>query len=105
VTLARLGEAEPAAVLSGAFSAHFPPDISPVHEEDKMGIGEAQPLARHALGEAAYSAAFGRGAAMDDDEVVGYAMGEFGRLAALRAGHAAQAPELPRRPALPSRRE
>jgi predicted ATPase len=103
--LARLGEAEPAAVLSGAFSAHFPPDISPVHEEEKMGIGEAQLLARHALGEAAYSAAFGRGAAMDDDEVVGYAMGEFGRLAALRAGPAAQAPELPRRPALPSRRE
>jgi hypothetical protein len=95
VVLARLGEAEPAAVLSGAFSAHFPPDISPVHQDVKMDIGEAQSLARHALGEAAYSAAFAQGAAMDDDEVVGYAQGEFRRLAALRAEPGAQAPESP----------
>ena len=93
--LARLGEAEPAVVLSGAFSAHFPPDISAVNEDQKMGIGEAQSLARRTLGEAAYSAALGRGAAMDDDEVVEYAMGEFGRLAALRAEPGAQAPESP----------
>ena len=53
VVLARLGEAEPAAVLSGAFPAHFPPDISAVHQDEKMGIGEARSLARHALGEAA----------------------------------------------------
>ena len=103
VVLARLGEAEPAAVLSGAFSAHFPPDISPVHQDEKMGIGEAQSLARHALGEAAYSAALARGAAMDDDEVVGYAQGEFRRLAALRAEPGAQAPESPPGPARPSR--
>ena len=51
--LARLGEAEPAVVLSGAFSAHFPPDISAVHQDVKMGVEEAQSLARHALGEAA----------------------------------------------------
>ena len=54
VVLARLGEAEPAVVLSGAFSAHFPPGISAVHQDVTMGIEEAQSLARHALGEAAY---------------------------------------------------
>ena len=105
VVLARLGEAEPAAVLSGAFSAHFPPDISPVHEDQKMDIGEAQSLARHALGEAAYSAALARGAAMDDDELLGYAPGEFRRLAALRAEPGAQTPEPPPALAPPSPRE
>ena len=88
VVLALLGEAEPAAVLSGAFSAHFPPDISAVHQDQKMGIGEAQSLARRTLGEVAYSAALARGAAMDDDEVVGYAQGQFRRLAALRGNGA-----------------
>ena len=105
VVLARLGEAEPVAVLSGAFSAHFPLDISAVHQDEKMEISGAQSLARHALGEAAYSAALGRGAAMDDDEVVGYAQGEFRRLADLRAEPGAQAPESPPGPARPSRRE
>ena len=99
VVLARLGEAEPAAVLAGAFSANFPPDISPVHQDVKMDIGEAQSLARHALGEAAYSAALARGAAMDDDEVIGYTQGEFRRLAVLRAEPGAQAPESPPGPA------
>jgi predicted ATPase len=105
VVLAWLGEAEPAVVLSGAFSAHFPADISAVNEDEKMGIGEAQSLARHALGEAAYSAALGRGTAMDDDEVVEYGLGEFGRLAALRAEPGAQAPASRPGPARPSRRE
>jgi hypothetical protein len=91
--------------LSGAFPAHFPPNISPVHQDVKMDIGEAQSLARHALGEAAYSVALARGAAMDDDEVVGYTQGEFRRLAALRAEAGAQAPESPPGPARPSRRE
>ncbi len=91
-TLARLGEAEPAVVLSGAFSANFPPDISAVNEDQKMGIGEAQSLARRTLGEAAYNAALIRGAAMDSDEVVGYAQGEFRRLAALSAESGEQAP-------------
>ena len=103
--LARLGEAEPAAVLSGAFSAHFPPDISAVHQDVKMGVEEAQSLARHALGEAAYGAALARGAAMDDDELAGYAQGEFRRLAALRAEPGTRAPESPPGPARPSRRE
>jgi predicted ATPase/class 3 adenylate cyclase len=103
--LARLGEAEPAVVLSGAFSALFPPDISAVHQDVKMGVEEAQSLGRHALGEAACSAALARGAAMDDDEVVGYAQGEFRRLAALRAEPGPQAPESPPGPARPSRRE
>ena len=85
MVLARLGEAEPAVVLSGAFSAHFPPDISAVHEDEKMGIGEAQALARRTLSEAAYSAALARGTEMDDDELAGYAQGEFRRVAALRA--------------------
>ena len=93
--LARLGEAEPAVVLSGAFSANFPPDISAVNEDQKMGIGEAQSLARRTLGEAAYSAAFIRGAAMDNDALVDYAQGEFRRLAALRAESGAPAPESP----------
>jgi predicted ATPase/class 3 adenylate cyclase len=105
VALARLGEAEPAAVLSGAFSAHFPPDISPVHQDQKMDVGEAQSLARRALGEAAYSAALARGAAMDDDQVVGYTQGEFRRLADLRTEPGAQAPESPPDPARPSRLE
>jgi len=96
VVLARLGEAEPAAVLSGAYSAHFPPDITPVHHDVTMDIGEAQALARHALGEAAYSTALTRGAAMDDDELVGYVQGEFRRLAAQPG---AQAPESPPSPA------
>jgi hypothetical protein len=68
--------------LSGAFSAHFPLPVSAVHESDMMRIGEAQSLARHVLGEAAYSAALARGAAMEDDEAVGYELGEFRRLAA-----------------------
>ena len=105
VVLARLGEAEPAAVLSGAFSAHFPPSISAVHKGERMEIREAQSLARRALGEAAYGAAVGRGAAMDDDEVVGYAQGEVRRVAALLAGSGEQAPESQPGPARPSRRE
>ena len=105
VALARLGEAEPAVVLSGAFSAHFPPHVSAIHEDERMGIGEAQSLARQALGEAAYSAALARGAAMDDEEVVEYAMGEYRRLAALRAGPGTQAPESQPGPTRPSRRE
>jgi hypothetical protein len=58
-------------------------------------MGKTQDLARHTLGEAAYGAAAGRGAAMDDDEIVPYAVGEFQRVAALlaqpgpRAGRAA----------------
>jgi hypothetical protein len=53
-------------------------------------------LVRHALGEAAYDAAVGRGAAMDDDEVVGYAVGEFRRVAGLLAKPGVQAPDTPR---------
>ena len=93
--LARLGQAEPAAVLAGAFSAHFPPDISAVHQDERLGIGEAQSLARRALGEAAYSAALARGAAMDDHEVVEYAQDEYRRLASMRAEPGASAPESP----------
>jgi hypothetical protein len=92
--LARLGEAEPAAVLSGAFSAHFPPSNSVVSKDEQMEIDVAQSLARHTLGEAAYGAAFGRGAVMDDDEVVDYALREFRRLAGLCAQSDAQAPDL-----------
>ena len=95
VVLARLGEAEPAAVLAGAFSGHFPADISAGYQDEKMGIGEALSLARRELGEAGYSAALARGAAMDDDEVVGYAQGEYRRLASLLAKPSAPAPESP----------
>ena len=95
VVLARLGEAEPSAVLSGAFSAHYPPGISPVPKNERLDIGEAQSLARRALGEAAYSVALAQGAAMDDDEVVGYAQGQYRRLASLRAEPWVPAPESP----------
>jgi len=103
VVLARIGEAGPAAVLSGAFSAHFPPSVSAVHKGERTEIREAQSLARRAPGEAAYGAALARGAAMDDDEVVRYAQGELRRVAALLAGSGEQAPESPPGPARPSR--
>jgi predicted ATPase len=96
--LARLGEAGPAAVLSGAFAAHFPASIS-ARTNEQMATGKTQDLARHALGETAYSAAFGRGAAMDDDEIVRYAVGEFQRVAELLAQPVAQATEAPPSPA------
>jgi hypothetical protein len=92
VVLARLGEARPAAVLSGAFAAHFPASISARNETEQRAIGRSQAFARHALGEATYGAAVGRGAAMDDDEAVGYAVGEFQRVAALLAKSGARAP-------------
>jgi predicted ATPase/DNA-binding XRE family transcriptional regulator len=103
--LARLGQAEPAAVLAGAFSAHFPPDISAVHEDERLGIGEAQSLAHRALGETAYRAALARGAAMDDNQVVEYAQGEYRRLASLSAEPTAPTPQSPPSPARSARRE
>jgi hypothetical protein len=105
VVLARIGQAEPAAVLSGAFSAHFPPDISAVHQDEKMRIGQAQLLACRALGEGTYSAALARAAAMDEDQTVGYVQSEYRRLAHLRAGSVARAPESPPGQPRPSRRE
>jgi hypothetical protein len=95
--LARLGEAGPAAVLSGASAAHFPGSVSAWYE--LMVTDQAEALARHALGEAAYDAAAGRGAAMDEDEVVRYAVGEFQRVAALLAEPDARVPEAPPVPA------
>ena len=47
----------------------------------------------------------GRGATMDNDKVVEYALGEVQRLVALRAQPGAQAPQSPPGPARPSRRE
>jgi predicted ATPase len=105
VMLARLGQAEPAAVLSGAVSAHFPTSISSVPEEEQMAIDEAQSLARHALGETAYSAALARGAAMDDDEVVECTVGELRRVAALIGKPSPEAPESPPDMVRRSRRE
>jgi predicted ATPase len=95
VVLARFGEAGPAAVLAGAVSAYFPASISALDKDARMAIDLAQALTRHALGEDAYSAALRRGAAMDEDEVVGYALGELRRFAALLAEPEAQAPEAP----------
>ena len=97
--LARLGEAGPAAVLSGAFAAHFPASISADNENERMAVGKTQALARHTLGEAAYDAAASRGAAMDDNEVVRYAVGEFRRVAALLAQPGVPAPHAPAGPA------
>jgi hypothetical protein len=93
--LAWLGEAGPAAVLAGAVSGHFAASLSVLRQDERMSIDHAQSLARDALGEAAYSAALGRGAAMDEDEVVGYALGEFRRVAALLAEPGASAQESP----------
>ena len=93
--LAQLGAAEPAAVLAGAVSAHFPLSIAATYHYERLEIDEAQVPARRALGEAAYSAALGRGAEMDDREVADYALGEFRRLAVLLAESGAQAPESP----------
>jgi predicted ATPase len=91
--LGRLGEAGPAAVLSGALAAHFPASISAMYEYEGMAADQTQALARHTMGEAAYGAAAGRGAAMDEDEVVRYAVGEFRRVAALLAQPGASAPQ------------
>jgi hypothetical protein len=79
--LARLGEAGPAAVLSGALATHSPVSISARNANERTAIGETQALARHALGEAGYNAAVSRGAAMDEDEIVRYVVGEFQRVA------------------------
>jgi hypothetical protein len=57
VVLARLGEAGPAAVLSGALAVHFPASISAMYENEHLAADQAQALARRALGEAAYDAA------------------------------------------------
>jgi predicted ATPase len=97
--LARLGEAGPAAVLSGACFAHYPSSISAETDNERRATGKTQALAQDMLGEAAYSAAFGRGAAMNEDEIVRYAVGEFQRVAALLAQPGAQAPGAPPCPA------
>ena len=91
--LARLGEAGPAAVLSGALAAHFPGSVAAQNEQ--AAISKTHARARDALGEAAYDAAVRRGAAMDDNEVVRYAVGEFQRVAALLAEPGARAPHAP----------
>jgi uncharacterized membrane protein len=95
--LVRLGEAGPSAVLSGAFAAH---SLSAQNDNERRAIDQTQALARDTLGEAAYDAAVDRGAAMDQDEVVRYAVGEMRRVAALLAqparGHRTHPPD--RRP-------
>ncbi len=78
--LARLGEVEPAAILAGALSAHFTITPASFTANALLEVDEAQVLARRTLGEAGYSAALRRGAAMDDDVVVDYALAQFGRL-------------------------
>jgi len=93
--LARLGQAEPAAVLAGAVSAHFPLSVAATYQYERLEIDEALIPARRALGDAAYSRALGRGAAMGDHEVAEYALGEFRLLPALLAEPNAQAPEPP----------
>ena len=103
--LARLGEAEPAAVLAGADSARFAWSVAAIYPDERLGIDEAQVIARRALGEAACSSALGRGAAMDDDEVTEYAPGQFRRVAALIGEVGAQALESLPGMARPSGRE
>jgi predicted ATPase/class 3 adenylate cyclase len=90
--LARLGQPEPAAILAGAVSAHWL-RVGNVHAQEQLEIDDAQSLARRALGEAAYNAALGRGAAMDDHQTAGYALDEFRQLAAQLAEPGAHAAE------------
>ncbi len=90
--LAGLGQAEPAAVLSGAATANFAP-VGDIYPDERPDMDQGLRPAREALGEAAYDAALGRGAAMDDNEVVGYAVGEFRQVAAMLAESGTQAPE------------
>jgi hypothetical protein len=97
--LARVGEAGSAAVLSGASAAHFPASTSALTEQDRAATAKTQALARDALGAAAYDAAVSRGAAMDEDEIVRYAVGELRRVAALLAQPGEQAPHAPPSPA------
>jgi hypothetical protein len=93
--LAQLGEAEPAAVLAGAVSAHFPLSVTATYHYERLEIDQALVPACRALGEAAYTTALGRGAAMDDHEIAEYALDEFRRVAALLAEPGVQAPESP----------
>jgi hypothetical protein len=86
-------------VLSGAFAAHFPASLSAGNESEGTAIDRSQALARHTLGEDAYDAAADRGAAMDDNEVVRYAVSEFQRVAALLAETGVSAPYAPPGPA------
>jgi hypothetical protein len=90
--LVRLGEFEPAAVLAGADSARFALSVAAIYPDERLGIDEAQAIARRALGEAAYSSAAARGAAMNDDEVTNDALGQFRRVAVLIGEPGAQAP-------------
>jgi hypothetical protein len=91
--LALLGEAQTAAALAGAVPAHFPASASALNQDERMGLDEAQSLARQALGEAAYSAALRRGATIDEYEVVTYPAGELRKVAAPFAEPGAQTPE------------
>jgi hypothetical protein len=93
--LVRLGEFEPAAVLAGADLARFALSVAAIYPDERLAIDEAQATARGALGEAAYSSALGRGAAMDDAKVTDYALGQFRRLAALIGKPGERAPESP----------
>jgi predicted ATPase/class 3 adenylate cyclase len=90
--LARLGEHESAAILTGAVTGHFPVTAGNIHAQEQAEIDDAQSLARSALGEAAYNTALGRGAAMDNHETSAYALGEFRRVTAMLAEPGAQAP-------------
>ena len=90
--LAGLGQAEPAAVLSGAATANFAP-VGDIYPDERLDMDQGLLPVREALGEAARGAALGRGAAMDDNEVVGYAVSEFRRVAAMLAESGTQAPE------------
>ena len=83
--LARLGDSQPAAILAGAVSAHFAVAVGNVHSQEQAEIDDAQSSVRCALGEAAYTTALRRGAAMDDHQMVDYALAEVRRLTALTA--------------------
>jgi hypothetical protein len=80
--LARLGDPEPAAILAGAVAAQFTVTVGNIHTQEQAEIDNAQSNVRRALGEAAYTTALRRGTAMDDHEMVDYALTEFRRLTA-----------------------
>jgi hypothetical protein len=82
-------------VLAGADSARFALAVVAIYPDERLGLDQAQITARRALGEGAYSSALERGAAMDDNEVTEYALGQFRRLATLIGKPGGQDPESP----------
>jgi predicted ATPase/class 3 adenylate cyclase len=82
--LAMLGEHEPAARFAGIAVTGPLAAVSNLPAAEHADRDQTLQHVRAELGDAAYEAALPRGAELDYDEVVQYALGELDRLAALR---------------------